>query len=67
MVTIFCLDCEHEIDLEGRLGVSRRVICPNCKEKFEIITLEPLRIDWVYEGPTTNTYLFDEPQEEKKH
>jgi lysine biosynthesis protein LysW len=59
MSTTFCLDCDHEINLAEHLEMGQEVKCPNCKIKMEIIQVEPLRLDWAYEGPVTNL-LFSE-------
>jgi hypothetical protein len=56
----FCLDCEHEIYLGSRPRVGQKVTCPNCEVKLEIINVEPLEFDWVYEGPVIDLSLFDE-------
>ena len=54
MSTTFCLDCDYEITLRGRFETGQEVKCPNCKSKMEIIRVEPLHLDWAYEGPVTN-------------
>ena len=61
MTTIkFCLDCDHEIDLTHQLTVGQRITCPNCGVELEIIKLEPLELDWVYDGPKKNLGQFDD-------
>ncbi len=55
MSTTFCLDCDHEISLTGQLELGQKIKCPICKTKMEIIRVDPLRLDWAYEGPVTRS------------
>ena len=48
-VTTFCLDCDHSLDLGSELEVGRRVRCPCCQVELEVINLDPLELDWIYE------------------
>ena len=59
MSTTFCLDCDYEINLGGHLETGQKLKCPNCQIKMEIIQVEPLLLDWAYEGPVTKS-LFSE-------
>ena len=52
MVTTFCLDCEHEIEINANYTVGDKIKCFNCGVKLEIINLDPLELDWVYERAT---------------
>ena len=60
MSTTFCLDCDRAIDLGYNPRVGQRVICPRCETKLEIINLDPLELDWVYDGPTVKLNIFDQ-------
>lgn len=55
----YCLDCEHEIDLGSHPEVGQKITCPNCGVRLEVLNLEPLELDWVYDGPVINMKLFD--------
>lgn len=50
MVTALCLDCDKPIDLskpvEGQL-----VRCENCGAEWEVISVDPLELDWAYLEP----------------
>lgn len=48
-IETFCLDCECKIDLGPDPRVGQRVRCNYCQVEFEIINLEPLELDWIYE------------------
>ena len=56
----FCLDCEREIDLGPRPQVEQRVTCSHCEITFEVINIDPLELDWVYDGPMTEPIEFDD-------
>ena len=56
----FCLDCEREIVLRSSPKIEQRITCPHCKVTLEVINLDPLELDWVYDGPVMNSKLFDE-------
>ena len=56
----FCLDCDREIDLGSNPKVEQRVTCPHCGVKLEIINIDPLELDWVYDGPVTDPREFDD-------
>jgi hypothetical protein len=51
MATAFCLDCEHIIEMESLPPLGKRIKCPNCEVQLEVINLNPLELDWVYDGP----------------
>jgi hypothetical protein len=57
MTTTFCLDCDRVIDLGADIAIGQRVRCSNCEVDLEIINLEPLELDWVYDGPITRRPL----------
>ncbi len=48
-VTTFCLECEREIDLGHQPQIGQRVKCEHCEVQLEIINVEPLELDWIYE------------------
>ena len=51
MATTFCLDCERPIEFEWGALVGRRIRCSVCEVVLEIINIDPLELDWVYDGP----------------
>lgn len=54
MTVTYCLDCDHEIELGFTLTMGQRVKCPNCGVVLEIISTDPIELDWVYDGPAMN-------------
>jgi lysine biosynthesis protein LysW len=49
MITTFCPECEHSLNLGAQPYVGQRVICPQCGARLEVVSLRPLELDWVYE------------------
>lgn len=58
MSTTYCLDCERQIEV-GSHKTGEKIKCVHCGVKLEIINLEPLELDWVYEGPIMDVSLLD--------
>jgi len=52
MITTNCLNCDNLLNLEAPLRVSQRISCPSCQVLLEIINLNPLELDWIYDGPS---------------
>jgi len=60
MSIAFCLDCERKIEIGSTVSAGDKIKCAYCGVKLEIINLEPLELDWVYEGPVLDTGSYDE-------
>jgi lysine biosynthesis protein LysW len=56
MSTTPCLDCGRSIYLENRIEEGQLVTCRHCGTQFEIINLEPVELDWVYNAPPLNDF-----------
>jgi len=48
MKTVNCLSCDAEIEIKGKVEIGQLVICEACDAEFEIISLKPLQIDWLF-------------------
>ena len=48
MRTVFCIDCERPIRLEFRPVEGEIITCSNCGAQLEVISLEPVELDWAY-------------------
>jgi len=48
MKTVNCLSCGAEIELKGKIEIGQIVVCDACQAEFEIVSLNPLRIDWLF-------------------
>jgi lysine biosynthesis protein LysW len=51
MITVYCIDCEQEIRLETRPVEGEVLFCSNCGAEFEVISVEPIELDWVFLEP----------------
>lgn len=51
MTTTFCPDCDEEIRLGPTPKIGQRVTCPDCGAELEVIEVDPLELDWAYDGP----------------
>ena len=63
MSITFCLDCDRAIDLGHDPQVGQRAVCPHCETRLEVINLDPMEVDWVYDGPAVNLNIFERRQE----
>ena len=57
LVVIACLECGQTMELGNPLFEGLTITCPDCRTKMEVICVDPLELDWVYEGPVC---LWDE-------
>lgn len=47
MPDAYCPDCDEKIVLrQPRLG--QKLFCPHCDTELEVISVEPLDLDWAY-------------------
>jgi uncharacterized paraquat-inducible protein A len=49
MVSAYCPDCDGLISINPHAVPGQKVTCPHCDADFEVINLEPLELDWVYD------------------
>ncbi len=64
MVTAFCLDCNHPLSLGSRPTVGQIITCSNCGTQLEVISLDPLELDWAYLEPAVDYEQWDWDWEE---
>jgi lysine biosynthesis protein LysW len=50
MATASCPDCGRTIHLGTRPREGLRFICSSCRSHLELVSLEPLELDWAYSG-----------------
>ena len=50
-ILIACVDCRETVILSGDVRIGQQVICPSCLAQMEVIALEPMEVDWLYEEP----------------
>ena len=50
-VFVECLDCGAEITLIGQITVGQQMTCSECGTMLEVIGLDPVEVDWIYDEP----------------
>lgn len=48
---IECLDCGSKFTLKGRIELGQEITCPDCEAWMEVVSLDPIEVDWIYEEP----------------
>ena len=46
-----CVDCGDAIALSGRIEMGQIVNCPECGATMEVVSLDPVEVDWIYDEP----------------
>ncbi len=46
-----CLDCGAEITLLGKIRIGQPVTCSECGTTLEVMGLDPVELDWIYDEP----------------
>jgi len=46
-----CVNCGAEITLTGQVKTGQEVICPECATMMEVVELDPVDVDWIYDEP----------------
>ncbi|MCB0194603.1 MAG: hypothetical protein KDJ65_21815 [Anaerolineae bacterium] len=54
MAVKLCLDCDREVETGLYPKIGQRIKCSYCGVTMEIIGVDPLEFDWVYDGPAVN-------------
>jgi uncharacterized paraquat-inducible protein A len=44
-----CLDCGVKFTLKGRIEIGQEITCPECGTWMEVVSLEPVQVDWIYD------------------
>jgi alpha-aminoadipate carrier protein LysW len=61
MAIATCVECDEEIELSGRLQLGQMVLCDSCGARLEIVSVNPLEVDWAYEDDEDDDDWDDEP------
>lgn len=54
-----CPDCGRKIELR-QLKVGEELVCPHCGAELEVVSLEPVELDWAYLAPATDEDDWDD-------
>ena len=49
MISAFCPDCDEEMTFNPHPRLGQKVICPHCDVELEVISVDPLELDWAYD------------------
>jgi lysine biosynthesis protein LysW len=50
-IVVDCVDCGEPTTLSGRIEIGQIVTCPECYATMEVISLDPVQVDWVRDEP----------------
>ena len=59
MVTAFCLDCGYSVSLGLQSTEGQMVTCSNCGAQLEVLSLDPLELDWAFLEPVVDDREWD--------
>ncbi len=48
-MSALCVECDAELNLNGRIRLGQRVVCPSCGVTLEVISLHPIEVDVAYD------------------
>ena len=49
MGRVNCLECDGRILLSSQVEVGLMLVCPYCDAELEVISTNPLEVDWAYD------------------
>ena len=44
-----CIECDEEVEINGRLILGKKVTCSSCGAELEVASINPLELDWAEE------------------
>jgi alpha-aminoadipate carrier protein LysW len=48
MTAAICIDCDARFKLNPAPRLGQIITCPECGTELEVISLDPLELDWAY-------------------
>lgn len=60
MPKAICPECGTMVNVGGNPYVGQQVTCPECDALLEVVSLNPLELDWAYED--VDDYEYDEEE-----
>jgi lysine biosynthesis protein LysW len=46
MALVTCIECDEELELAGRPRLGQMLICTSCRARLEVVSTNPLEVDW---------------------
>jgi DNA-directed RNA polymerase subunit RPC12/RpoP len=59
MARVYCPDCDERIIFNPHVKLGMRFNCSECDAELEVISVDPLEIDWAYD------YSWEEDEDEE--
>jgi lysine biosynthesis protein LysW len=44
-----CPSCDYKINFGGQARMGQRLTCPSCRVELEVIWLDPVELDFIYD------------------
>ena len=57
---IECIECGVRSEYRGKIKLGVRLTCPECQTWMQVVSLDPIEVDWFYDEPQYD----DEQQDE---
>jgi lysine biosynthesis protein LysW len=48
MSSAICPSCDERIRIVGQADIGLEVTCPSCGDVLEVVSLDPIELDWIY-------------------
>jgi alpha-aminoadipate carrier protein LysW len=64
MGRVYCPDCDEKIVLNPDVELGLRFVCPNCDVELEVISVDPLEIDWAYDDSWDEDEEYDDEEDD---
>lgn len=48
---IECVECGIKSVFKGRMALGQDLTCPECETWMEVVSLDPIEVDWIYDEP----------------
>ena len=49
MASAYCPDCDEKIVFNPHARVGQKLVCPHCDADLEVLSTDPLELDWAYD------------------
>ena len=60
MATSECPSCGAMVNVGSNPRMGQRVVCKECDTELEVVWLEPIELDWLYDDDEDDDYGEDE-------
>lgn len=64
MSNLYCPECDEKLRVPGKPRLGQRFTCFNCGAELEVISVDPVEIDWAFDEPEDDDDEFDWDEED---